>query len=1125
MPHSPARRLAFLTFTFFMLTALLITLTSNISASTSLPPLFSPPHVSAPLANCVSNIVAHDIVYIRAPRFGDNDNSIWQDTVRPLSLDPGADLRLLHPNCTEEKLFPLNAHQGIVDATIGNGSVTDPNVSFDGKWVVFAYYHDLTDQNIQRCATNAPGGCLSYKGADIYRLNLETRAVVRLTHQEFTPNTGNSANFDCTIPYTNCPNIGTFNVNPAFVATSDTTRPSVAFVSSRNNFLPPTAFNGAERTLQLFVMDWDGKNQHIIGHLNQSQALHPFQLRDGRLLFTSWENQGARDSRQFNLWFIHPDGTNWNSGSGFGEIATGHHFATQMPNQDIVTVRYYNLNNNGFGDLARYPLDPSGPDFRGIDENGTYMPFERQGQVDLTNWARVPYSMTDDFPAPCAVGNDIYNDTGVDCPGGNQNRVGKVTHPAALPNGGIVLVYTKGPANHNFIYVGTGRALPFYDGGIYLMAANKANGSALPTDLQKILNDPNYNEQFPRPVVTYQQLFGVAQPNVLANLQNNGALHNALPANTPLGLVGSSALIWRDTIGRLGPTWDPDRDPFNTSREARYGWEHQGADAGIYSDDDIYAVRVLAMLPQTDRSYPNGGRAFYNVGNERLRILGEIPARHEGVTDGNGNTDTSFLAKIPADIPFTFQTLDRNGMVLNMAQTWHQLRPGEVRYDCGGCHAHTKEPLEFHTTVAGQNGFTPADLALKTTLLQVVALNGNPTTQTLNETQTTLEYLRDIKPLLETKCAGCHLNNSSDGKLNLHDDANTIDNFPGTYFRLVRDYQAQYGNGVPANSPQNYFISVQLTRYLRAFQSRQSLLIWKLFGARLDGRANGDRDDDLDYTPDAAHANYLTWNEKMKFARWIDLGAPIDLASNNCASDTIWGWCEDDLRPTLWASPTIEQGNANVNQIGIGAYDLEAGLKNNSLSVKFNVTIAGNAPGYNFAQGVNIANGGTVNVPLGASVNLAALNAVMTVQIQDNAGHTTEIVRAFSANAPPPATATPTKTPPPGSTATPTATATNTPPNCDTPNVPSRTAPPNSGVVSKQRVLLNWSDVNCATRYEIVVRQGNRNGAEVFARTDVILSKVRTTKLTRGLRYVWRVRACDASTCSAWSRWWKFTMQ
>ena len=62
--------------------------------------------------------------------------------------------------------------------------------------------------------------------------------------------------------------------------------------------------------------------------------------------------------------------------------------------------------------------------------------------------------------------------------------------------------------------------------------------------------------------------------------------------------------------------------------------------------------------------------------------------------DPDGNPDTSFLAKIPADVGFTFQTLDKHGMVLNMAQTWHQVRPGEVRVDCGGCHAHSQKPTD-----------------------------------------------------------------------------------------------------------------------------------------------------------------------------------------------------------------------------------------------------------------------------------------------------------------------------------------------------------------------------------------------------------------------------------------------
>ena len=105
----------------------------------------------------------------------------------------------------------------------------------------------------------------------------------------------------------------------------------------------------------------------------------------------------------------------------------------------------------------------------------------------------------------------------------------------------------------------------------------------------------------------------------------------------------------------------------------------------------------------------NEGQHFFNHVNEKLRILGEIPLRKfdaqgNPMLDPDGNPDTSFLAKIPADTPFTFQTLDSNGMVLNMAQTWHQVRPGEMRADCGGCHAHSQQPLDFDQTAAGKAG-------------------------------------------------------------------------------------------------------------------------------------------------------------------------------------------------------------------------------------------------------------------------------------------------------------------------------------------------------------------------------------------------------------------------------------
>ncbi|MBK7976346.1 MAG: hypothetical protein IPK07_24770 [Deltaproteobacteria bacterium] len=792
-----------------------------------------------------------------------------------------------------------------------------------------------------------------------------------------------------------------FNVGPAFVARPSLARPAIVFTSSRNDFLPPRSFNGAERVLQLFTMDWDGRNVAELGYLNNSQALHPYQLLDGRLAWTSWESQGARDMRIFPLWLIAPDGTGFAPLSGFGELALTHHFMTQMPDGDVVTARYYNLNNNGFGDLVRYPIDPAGPDFRAVNDAAAAIPLERVGQVSLTPWTH-----PEDYPAPCPGQEDnAYGSANApSCAPAQRN--GKVTHPSVAPDADLLLVYSPGPANHNGVW--SSQDEPVYQGGLYLLPDGAS--SASPAALVKLADEPGVNEMFPRALVSYATLFpGHAQPLVWPALANpgGGAAAPSLPAHSPFGLVGSSSLTWRDTDPRV-PASGGDPDPMNATHEPLWAWLAQGADAGLYDEDDIYAVRLLGMLPSTDRSYPNGGVAFTNTGNERLRILGEVPVRHEGVIDAQGYVDTSFLVRIPADVPFTFQTLDRNGMVLNMAQTWHQVRPGEVRTNCGGCHAHSKEPLDFASTVAGQPGFAPTDLALATPLLTPSGLGGSPGVATSGARQVTVEYGRDVKPILAARCSGCHTSDTTDGRLDLHADGATVTcagtTLPGTYYRLVADANIdgcpKYGLGAPAGSGDTYFLAPQQTRYLRSYQSRQSLLAWKVFGARLDGRTNATRGGDVDYSPatDPIHPHLdtlrgLTWSEKLTIARWIDLGAPLDQGSP-------WGWFEDDLRPTLWVSPTVEEGHAGaVSALHVGTYDLESGIDPASLSVTFDVAIGGHAAGANVAAGVAAIEGGVAAVALGAAVDLAAADATVTVSVADHAGHRTTVVRSFGGGA------------------------------------------------------------------------------------------------------------------------------
>src|SRR6267378_2448665 len=180
--------------------------------------------------------VSYDIIYVRQPRFGPNTNTIWPDVFHPARLDPGADLIVLHANGTQEVLV-----------VGGNGSVTDPFISFDGKSCYYVYFPDLRNSALNGQRDNLP-----YAGCDIYRIQLQTRQVQRLTFQEFTPNTGagkwNYADPSSTSYQKTGLGYGILNLGPCPVAGG-----KIAFVSNRNGYTPPKSYTAP--TLQLFVMD------------------------------------------------------------------------------------------------------------------------------------------------------------------------------------------------------------------------------------------------------------------------------------------------------------------------------------------------------------------------------------------------------------------------------------------------------------------------------------------------------------------------------------------------------------------------------------------------------------------------------------------------------------------------------------------------------------------------------------------------------------------------------------------------------------------------------------------------------------------------------------------------------
>src|SRR4030095_8997042 len=117
-----------------------------------------------PIASDRSVNYDYDIVYVRVPRDVER-KMMFAEANFPVSMTPGGDLMLLHPDGREEVLV-----QGGAD-----GSIVDAFVSFDGTSVYYAHLRGIRE--------------LRASSSDIYKINLRTRQTVRLTKQEFTPNT------------------------------------------------------------------------------------------------------------------------------------------------------------------------------------------------------------------------------------------------------------------------------------------------------------------------------------------------------------------------------------------------------------------------------------------------------------------------------------------------------------------------------------------------------------------------------------------------------------------------------------------------------------------------------------------------------------------------------------------------------------------------------------------------------------------------------------------------------------------------------------------------------------------------------------------------------------------------
>ncbi len=265
----------------------------------------------------------------------------------------------------------------------------------------------------------------------------------------------------------------------------------------------------------------------------------------------------------------------------------------------------------------------------------------------------------------------------------------------------------------------------------------------------------------------------------------------------------------------------------------------QEAEGGLIPAGKATRIRVLEGLPRktsgnAGQPGPGGQSADGIAALVQKRFLGEVDLDEDG----------SFNLQVPANIPIQLQLLDSHGVSL-LTSEWLWAKNKENN-GCIGCH-------EDHE-LAPPNVFAKS-LSRPSTQFTMAA-----------EKRRTIDFRRDVMPIIATKCstAACH---GGDGaKLVLDASLNPVPEGRGQF---NRSYVALLATdpGAP-----------RVGKYVHPGRARTSPLIWHLLGKNVTQSW-----DKHSYPGDLAvrrmppqTAGHLTGDEIRSFIEWIDLGAHWD---------------------------------------------------------------------------------------------------------------------------------------------------------------------------------------------------------------------------------------------------------
>lgn len=819
----------------------------------------------------------------------------------------------------------------------------DAAVSFDGKTVAFSVFrgslyqhslridHRIIAENATQNYTewvNLPNKKLKTTGSHLHTVDVATGML--------------SVN-----PFES----GIYDSGPTYLANG-----RIAFTSNRDKNTTTVVWRttGSQDGTRIWSIDTTWKNLELASHHSLSQEQHPYLLKNGHLAYSSWQILGAQPFRytngsvggyttignMFHIYAQNPDGVKnfplYGQHSGdhrasyFGEDHNASHFIAQTSDERIWFADYYRGNNNGLGIIVGIMAEPDGQEGispkEALNKADIFVPTD---VINFASWTTNGDEVSKTLSSP-NISHPSYTDKLV--------FSGKVGHPAALTNNRLLLTWGKGPCStlaSKKIFTDLGLAVPSHvsgsgtgvamnmmthlnldtpgcDAGLYQATQIP---SQHPSDLQLIVDSPNWHEIMAKAVVPYQQIHHVEMPINIPNASKQ-TNHPMLEKGTPFGLLGAASITDRETHPK---------DGISFAGESQFNL--QGTDTINYNDDDLCGIRILSVMPNRSKN------TVYDISNlfgERVGILGEFSVRNKDnlgdtIIDASGNPDTSFLVRFPANAPYLMQGIDCQGRTLNTDMTWQHLRPGEKKV-CGGCHVHSKPSrITFQQSFAATTDYTIPRLGEGIVPLLIGKSGNTVNLKKVPGYSMSIDFSRDIMPIFEEQCNSCHGGDSPAAELSLDKpgDHNNRDKTPSSWWCLVRDASqdcVSASNRLITGTGRNIysFRRPQVTRYIRAFNALGSLLYWKAANQRTDRNEDDSYTGDLDFGAD--HPTTITADELGLLSRWIDLGSP------GGSKELL-----DTQKPTLHLFPSV-QGN-NLTALKIGTVDIGSGIDPSSLIV------------------------------------------------------------------------------------------------------------------------------------------------------------------------------------------------